>query len=68
VLAQVARLDARDVLDQAEEIGTGRGHRAAQIVFAQSVEFPQQAFAAVLEVVVQACPRVKHARDPPTGV
>jgi hypothetical protein len=41
------------VLDQAEEIGSGGGQRAADVVFGKSVELPDQRLAYTAQIVVQ---------------
>jgi hypothetical protein len=41
-VAEVARLDARDVLDQPEQVGPRRHDRPPRIALGQAVELPQQ--------------------------
>ena len=52
-LAEVAELDTRYVLDEAEEVRPGRGHRSTDVVLPQSVEFRQKIPAANTQVSEQ---------------
>jgi hypothetical protein len=52
-VAEVAGLDARHVLHEPEEVGTGRYQRTADVVVRQAVELPQQGVARDLEVALQ---------------
>jgi hypothetical protein len=51
--AEVLGADARDVLDQAEQVGPRRRHRSTRVVLREPVELPQQRFATVTKVAVQ---------------
>ena len=52
-VAEVARVDHREVLDQAEQIGAGRHQRAAHVVLRQAVQLPEHGFPGELEIAVQ---------------
>ena len=58
-LAEVAELDAGDVLDQPEEVGAGRHHRPADVVLREPVELPQQGITGDLQVAVEVLLRVR---------
>src|SRR4051794_32170027 len=49
-LAEVARLDARDVLHQPQQVGAGRGERTAGVELRGAVQLPEQVLAAALQV------------------
>jgi hypothetical protein len=52
-LAEVPGLPDRQVLDQAEQVGPGGGQGAADVVFAEPVELPDQRLADPAQMVVQ---------------
>jgi hypothetical protein len=64
-VAEIHELTARLVLDEAEQVGAGRGQRPADVVLAKPVQFPQQRLAGTLQVVQQACLGIesRHARQ-----
>ena len=64
-LAEIPELHAGQVLDQAEQVGAGRHHRAADVVLGQPVELPQHRLAGGLQVAAKVCLgiRIGHARQ-----
>ena len=52
-VTEVAGFDARDVLDDAEQVRTGRRHRPADVVLRQALELPHQCLAPDLKVPMQ---------------
>jgi pimeloyl-ACP methyl ester carboxylesterase len=52
-VAEVAELDARDVLDEPQEVRAGWDHRATDAVPRQAVQLPQQCVAGSLEIPVE---------------
>ena len=57
---EVAGLDPGAVLDQPEEVGAGRGERAAYVVLAEPLELPDQRLAGALEVADEGVLGVSH--------
>ena len=52
-VAEVAELDAGEVLDQPEQVGAGRRQRPARVVVAQPLDLPDHRVAGVLQVADQ---------------
>ena len=65
-LAEVPGLGDRQVLDQAEEIGPGRGQRATSVILADSFELPEHRLSHVAQVTVQVLLRelIDHGNEP----
>src|SRR5690606_10445044 len=59
-VAEVAELDARQVLDQAEQVGAGRGAGPAQLALREPVDLPQYPLAQAAQMVVEQLLRVVH--------
>ena len=52
-VAEVAELDAGEVFDQAEQVGTGGRQRPARVVLAEPLDLPHHRVARGLEVLDQ---------------
>jgi hypothetical protein len=67
--AEVPELDARKVLDQAEEVGSCRNERPSDVVLRQPIELAQDGLPRVLQVLVQVCRAFlfSHGWHPVTG-
>jgi DNA-binding MarR family transcriptional regulator/GNAT superfamily N-acetyltransferase len=63
--AEIPELHAGQVLDQAEQVGAGRHHRAADVVLGQPVELPQHGLAGRLQVAAKVSLgiRIGHVRQ-----
>jgi len=58
-IPEVPQLDTGQVLDQPEQIGAGRHHRAADVVLGKPVELPDHDLASPLQVAVKVRLRIR---------
>ena len=63
-LAEVAELDAGDVLDQSQQVGAGGCQRSTDVVVAEPLQLPQQCLAGDLQVAVQVRLRIRFEPCP----
>ena len=56
--AEVSQLDAGHVLDQSQQVGARRHHRAADVVLHESVELPEQGLTGGLQITVKVLLRI----------
>lgn len=66
-LAEVPGVGISPVLDQAQEVGAGRGQRSAQVVVGEPLELPEQRLADLTQFVVQVLLRefIDHGMNLP---
>src|SRR6202011_3367996 len=67
-IPEIPELHAGHMLDQSQQVGAGRHHRAADVVLREPIELPQQGFACVLQIAVKVRFRIRsgHADSLPS--